>query len=84
MLVMNTMGYTEDTMTTKSTIPPTERFQVRPQEAADLLSISTRHLRRLVLRGKLHPVGQGRGRRYLVEDLRAYLRREQEREGDIY
>lgn len=59
-------------MIERSTIPPTERLQVRPAEAAQLLSISERELRRLRQKGEIPSVGYGRLRRYAVTDLRAW------------
>jgi len=60
---------------TNLTIPPTERLQVRPSEAAVLLSISERELRRRTISGEIPSIGKGRLRRYAIEDLRAYMRR---------
>jgi excisionase family DNA binding protein len=60
---------------TNTAIPPTERLQVRPGEAAALLSISERELRRRTRSGEITSIGKGRLRRYAVEDLRAYMRR---------
>jgi excisionase family DNA binding protein len=56
-------------------IPPAERLQVRAREAAQLLSISERELRRLTQAGALPSIGRGRLRRYALEDLRAWQRR---------
>lgn len=60
---------------TATTIPPAERFMVRQPEAAELLSISTRQLRRLTTSGEIPASGQGKSIRYAVEDLRAYAQR---------
>jgi excisionase family DNA binding protein len=59
----------------KNAIPPADRLQVKPQEAADLLSISDRHLRRLTERGEIPRIGNGRLTRYDVEDLREWQRK---------
>jgi hypothetical protein len=56
-------------------IPLVERLQVRAREAAQLFSISERELRRLTQAGTLPPIGRGRLRRYVLEDLRAWQRR---------
>ena len=56
-------------------IPPTERLMVRQPEAADLLSISTRQLRRLTRRGDIPARGERKSLRYALDDLRAYARR---------
>jgi excisionase family DNA binding protein len=58
-----------------ASIPPAQRLQVRPREAAELLSISERALRRLTQLGEIPSIGTGRLRRYAVEDLRAYQQR---------
>jgi hypothetical protein len=55
-------------------IPLVERLQVRRQ-AAQLLSISERELRRLTQAGTLPSIGRARLRRYALEDLRAWQRR---------
>ena len=60
---------------TTVTIPPTERLQVRPSEAAELLSISERELSRRTKSGEIPSIGKGRLRRYTIEDLRAYIHR---------
>jgi excisionase family DNA binding protein len=62
-------------MSDRSTIPPNDRILVKQPEAADLLSMSTRHLRRLTDRGEIPAIGKGRGILYAVEDLHAYARR---------
>lgn len=56
----------------QSKIPPAERLQVREGEAAQLLSISPRQLRRLRAAGEIETVGDGRLRRYPVEGLRRW------------
>lgn len=62
-------------MTDRPTIPPAERLQVRPAEAAELLSISERELWRLTKAGAIPSIGRRRLRRYAVDDLRAWQRR---------
>jgi excisionase family DNA binding protein len=57
-------------MSEQDTIPPLERLQVRPREAAALLSISERELRRLSARGEIPRIGRGRLVRYALDDLR--------------
>jgi excisionase family DNA binding protein len=59
-------------MSERATIPPAERFFVRQEEAAALLSISTRQLRKLTRRGEIPAYGHGRSLRYAVEDLRRF------------
>jgi hypothetical protein len=49
-------------------------LQVRPAEAAELLSISERILRELPRSGELASIGRGWLRRYAVDDLRAWQR----------
>lgn len=56
-------------------IPPAERLQVKPHEAADLLSVSTKTLERLTKAGELVSVSRGRLRRYAVADLQEWQRR---------
>lgn len=58
-----------------NTIPPSERLQVRPAEAAELLSISLRLLHDLTKSGEIPSIGQRRLRRYSVEDLREWQHR---------
>jgi excisionase family DNA binding protein len=58
-----------------TTIPPSERLMVRQPEAAELLSISTRQLRRLTKRGEIPASGERKSLRYALDDLRAYARR---------
>ncbi len=62
-------------MSGRPSIPLAERLQVRPAEAAALLSISERQLYRLTQRGEIPSIGAGRLRRYAVDDLRAYQQR---------
>lgn len=64
----------------RTPIPPAQRLQVRPREAAELLSISERELRRLTQQGEIPSIGRGRLRRYAVEDLREWQRRNRYRE----
>lgn len=52
-----------------------EPLQVRPDEAARLLSISRRQLDRITERGELASIGNGRMRRYAMADLRAWQAR---------
>lgn len=59
----------------RTSIPATQRLQVRPREAAELLSISERHLARLTKRGEIPKIGRGRLTRYAIEDLRAWQAR---------
>lgn len=61
-------------------IIPAERLQVRPSEAAELLSISERQLYRLTQRGEIPSIGSGRLRRYAVEDLREWQQKNRHRE----
>lgn len=56
-------------------IPPAERLQVNPTEAAHLLSISLRTLYRLIKAGKIPTIGTGRLLRFAVDDLRAWQER---------
>jgi excisionase family DNA binding protein len=60
-------------------IPPTERLQVRIAEAAELLSISERHLRRLMASGEIRSVGRGRLRRVAIAELRRWQQQEEGR-----
>jgi excisionase family DNA binding protein len=59
-------------MAERTPIPPTERLQVRPYEAAELLSISERELWRKTKSGEIPAIGTRRLRRYAIEDLRAW------------
>lgn len=56
-------------------IPPAERLQVSPTEAAHLLSISLRTLQRKVKAGEIPAIGAGRLLRFAVDDLRAWQER---------
>jgi excisionase family DNA binding protein len=60
----------------QTTVPLTQRLQVKPDEAAQLLSISKMTLFRLTERGELRSIGSGRLRRYAVADLVAYMERQ--------
>lgn len=62
-------------MNTPQTIPPAERLMVRQSEAAELLSISTRQLRRLTRRGEIPAIGAHKSLRYALDDLRTYASR---------
>lgn len=63
---------------THPTIEPHNRLQVRTREAAELLSISERHLRRLADQGEIPRIGRGRLTRYAVDDLREWQRKNRE------
>ncbi len=52
-----------------------EPFQVTIYEAARLLSYDARTIRRLIARGEIAAVGQGRMRRVPVQSLREYQQR---------
>lgn len=52
-----------------------EPLQVTINEAARLLAYDTRTIRRLILRGELVAVGEGRMRRVPVQSLRDYQQR---------
>ena len=62
-------------MSDRPTIPPAERLMVRQPEAAELLSISTRQLRRLTRRGEIPASGAHKSLRYALDDLRTYAGR---------
>lgn len=62
-------------MNNHNELPLTERLQVRPHDAAKLLSISERQLRRLCARGEIPSIGRGRLRRYALADLRDWQQR---------
>ncbi|HEU4323317.1 MAG TPA: helix-turn-helix domain-containing protein [Roseiflexaceae bacterium] len=51
------------------TVRELQVLQVTIREAAELLSYDPRHIRRLVQKGELVAVGQGRGRRIKYESL---------------
>ena len=51
-----------------------EQLQVKPIEAAALLSISERELWRKTKSGEIPSIGKRRLRRYAVDDLRAWQR----------
>ena len=57
------------------TIEPLNRLQVRPAEAAELLSISERELWRKTKTGEIPSIGVRRLRRYALSDLRAWQER---------
>jgi excisionase family DNA binding protein len=59
-------------------IPAAERLQVRIREAAELLSISERHLRRMAERGEIPRIGKGKLTRFSVDDLREWQRKNRE------
>jgi predicted ATPase len=59
-----------------------ERLQVRPPEAAALLSISERELWRKTKTGEIPSIGKRRLRRYAVDDLRAWQHRNRNGGGD--
>jgi excisionase family DNA binding protein len=65
-------------MVIKTAIPAAARLQVRTREAAELLSISERHMRRLGERGEIPRIGTGRLTRYAVDDLREWQRKNRE------
>ncbi len=52
-----------------------EPLQVTFDEAARLLAYDSRTIRRLITRGKIDVVGEGRMRRVPVQSLRDYLQR---------
>ncbi len=52
-----------------------EPFQVTIMEAARLLAYDARTIRRLITRGELSAVGEGRLRRIPVQSLRDYQQR---------
>ena len=52
-----------------------EQLQVKPREAAALIAISERELYRKTKSGEIACIGKRRLRRYAVEDLRAWQRR---------
>ena len=54
---------------------PLEPLQVSIAEAARLLAYDTRTIRRLITRGELTAVGEGRMRRVPVQTLRDYQQR---------
>lgn len=51
------------------------RLLYRPKEAAEALAISERELWRRTKSGEIPSIGRRRLRRYAVEDLQAYIRR---------
>ncbi len=65
-------------MSNRPPIPAAARLQVRTREAAELLSISERHMRRLGERGEIPRIGRGRLTRYAVDDLREWQRKNRE------
>ena len=69
-------------MSEYSAIPPAERLEVRPAQAAELLSISERMLRELTRTGEIASIGRRRLRRFAVDDLRAWQRRNRNGGGD--
>jgi excisionase family DNA binding protein len=52
-----------------------EPLQVTIDEAARLLAYDSRTIRRLITRGEIDAVGEGRMRRVPVQSLRDYLQR---------
>jgi excisionase family DNA binding protein len=52
-----------------------EPLQVTIDEAARLLAYDSRTIRRLITRGEISAVGEGRMRRVPVQSLRDYLQR---------
>lgn len=52
-----------------------EPLQVTIDEAARLLAYDSRTIRRLITRGEIDVVGEGRMRRVPVQSLRDYLKR---------
>lgn len=69
-------------MSDRTSIPPAERLQVRPAEAAELLSISERELWRKTKSGEIPSIGARRLRRYAVADLRAWQERNRNEGGN--
>ncbi len=69
-------------MSDRLMIPPTERLQVRPAEAAALLSISERELWRKTKTGEIPSIGARRLRRYALSDLRAWQERHRNEDGN--
>lgn len=59
-----------------------ECLQVRPPEAAALLSISERELWRKTKSGEIPSIGRRRLRRYALDDLRAWQRSNRNGGGD--
>ncbi len=59
----------------RETPPRPEPLQVTINEAARLLAYDARTIRRLILRGELPAVGQGRLRRIPLQSLRDYQQR---------
>jgi hypothetical protein len=66
----------------RTSIPPSERLQVKPKDAAELLSISERELWRKTKSGEIPSIGRRRLRRYAVEDLREWQRLNRNGGGD--
>lgn len=52
---------------------PLPTLQVRIEDAARMLSMSPRSVRRLIAEGKLPSVGRGRLRRIAVKDLHRFI-----------
>jgi excisionase family DNA binding protein len=60
---------------------PLPTLQVRIEDAARMLSMSPRSVRRLIADGKLPSVGRGRLRRIAVEDLHRFIDKNREVRG---
>jgi excisionase family DNA binding protein len=56
---------------------PTPPLLVDERGAAKLLSLSARTVFTLATRGQLRPIRVGRAKRYAVDDLRAWIARQQ-------
>ena len=65
----------ERPLTLRETKPRPEPLQVSIDEAARLLAYNARTIRRLIARGELPVVGQGRLRRVPMQSLHAYQER---------
>jgi excisionase family DNA binding protein len=65
----------ENPPTEPPVIPPAQRLQVREDEAAQLLSISSRTVRKLRKRGEIESTGYGKLRRYPVDGLQRWIDR---------
>lgn len=64
-----------DQLPTRDGQPRMEPLQVTISEAARLLAYNTRTIRRLIGRGELRAVGEGRLRRIPLHSLRDYQQR---------
>ncbi len=69
------LGSPAELMPTRNALERLEPLQVTIAEAARLLAYDTRTIRRLIIRGELPAVGEGRLRRIPLQGLRDYQQR---------